>query len=70
VRESVSVELVDTRIEPVFIPENTRTLRNGKTFQTKPEIFTEYYLKTFDHISKSFLNCFKLDIFKEKLVIF
>ena len=68
--ESVSVERVDTRIEPVFIPENTRTLRNGKTFQTKPEIFTQYYLKTFDFFSKSFLNCFKLDIFKEKLVNF
>ena len=61
---------VSMRIEPVFIPENKRTLRNGKSFQTKPEIFTKYYLKTFDHLSKSFLNCFKLDIFKEKLVNF
>ncbi len=68
--ESVSVELVDTPIELVFIPENTRTLRNGKTFQKKSEIFTKYYLKTFDHFSKSFLNCFKLDILKEKLVNF
>ena len=68
--ESVSIELVDTRIEPVFITENTRTLRSGKTFQTKPEIFTKYYLKTFDHFSKSFLNCLKLDIIKEKLVNF
>ena len=33
-------------------------------------VFTKYYLKTFDHFSKSFLNCFKLDIFKEKLVNF
>ena len=33
----------------------------------KPEIITKYYLKTFDHFSKSFLNCFKLDIFEEKL---
>jgi len=68
--ESVSIKLVDTRIEPVFIPQNTRKLRNGKTFQTKPEILTKYYLKTFDHFSKSFLNCSKLDIFKEKLVNF
>jgi len=68
--KSVSVDLVGAQIEPVFIPENTRTLRNGKTFQTKPEIFTKYYLKTIDHFSKSFLNCFKLDIFKEKLVNF
>ena len=30
----------------------------------------ENYLETFDHFSKSFLNCFKLDIFKEKLVNF
>jgi hypothetical protein len=28
--------------EPVFIPENTRTLRNGKTFLSKPEIATKY----------------------------
>ena len=67
---SVSIELVDTRIEPVFIPENTRTLRNGKTFKTKPEIFTKYNLKTFDHFSKYFSNCLKLDIIKEKLVNF
>jgi len=33
-KESVSVDLVGARIEPVFIPENTRTLRNGKTFLT------------------------------------
>jgi hypothetical protein len=33
----------------------------------KPEIITKYYLKTFDYFSKSFLNCFKLDIFEEKL---
>ena len=52
--ESVSVELVDTWIEPFFIPEDTRTLRNGKTFQARPEIFTKYYLKTFDHFSKFF----------------
>ncbi len=52
------------------LPENTRTLRNGKTFLSKPEIVTKYYLKTFDHFSKSFLNCFKLDIFEEKLVNF
>ena len=65
--ELVSVDLVGARIEPDFIPENTRTLRNCKTFQTKPEIVTKYYLKTFDHFSKSFLNCYKLDIFEEKL---
>jgi len=62
--ESASVELVDTRIEPVFIPENTRTVRNGKTFQTNPEIFTKYYLKTFDHFSKSFLSCLNLLLLK------
>ena len=65
--KSVSVDLVGAQIEPVFIPENTRTLRNGKTFLSKPEIVTKYYLKTFDHFSKSFLNCFKLDIFEERL---
>ena len=54
--KSVSVDLVGAQIEPVFIPENTRTLRNGKTFLSKPEIVTKYYLKTFDHFSKSFLN--------------
>ena len=37
---------------------------------SKPEIVTKYYLKTFDHFSKSFLNCFKLDIFEEKFCIF
>jgi len=65
--KSVSVDLVGAQIEPVFIPENTRTLRNGKTFLSKPEIVTKYYLKTFDHFSKSFLSCFKLDIFEERL---
>jgi len=54
----------------VFIAENTRTLRNGKTFLAKPEFVTKFYLKTFDHSSKSFLNCFKLDIFEEKLCNF
>ena len=69
--ESVSVELVDTRIEPVFITENTRTLRSGKTFQTNPDIITKYYLKTFDHFSKSFLNCLNwIFLRKEKLVNF
>ncbi len=65
--KSVSVDLVGAQIEPVFISENTRTLRNGKIFLSKPEIVTKYYLKTFDHFSKSFLNCFKLDIFEERL---
>ena len=67
--ESVSVDLVGARIESVFILENTRTLRNGKTFLAKPEIITKYY-STFDHFSKSFLNSFKLDIFEEKLANF
>ena len=31
---------------------------------------TKYYLKAFDHFSKSFLNFFKLDILKEKLANF
>ena len=64
--KSVSVDLVGAQIEPVFIPENTRTLRNGKTFLSKPEIVTKYNLKTSDHFSKSFYNCFKLDIFEER----
>ena len=53
-KESVFADLVGARIEPVFIPENTRTLRNGKTFLTKPEIITKYYFKTFDHFSNPF----------------
>ena len=35
--ETVSSDLVFARKEPVFIPENTRTLRNGKTFLKKRE---------------------------------
>ena len=54
--KSVSVDLVVARKEPVFVPENTRTLRNGKKLLTKPGIVTKLYLKTFDHFSKSFLN--------------
>ena len=44
-----------------------KAFRNGKTFLSKPEIVTKYNLKTSDHFSKSFLNCFKLDIFEERL---
>jgi len=34
--KSVSVDFVGAQIEPVFIPENTSTLRNGKAFLSKP----------------------------------
>ena len=41
----ISIDSVDAQKEPIFIPVNKSTLRNGKTFLTKPEIFTKFYLK-------------------------
>ena len=69
-QELVSIDLVDDQKESVLIPENTRTLRNGKKFLTKSEIVTKFYFKKFEHFSKFFLNCFELDIFEEKFCNF
>ena len=60
-QELVSIDLVDDQKESVLIPENTRTLRNGKKFLTKSEIVTKFYFKKFEHFSKFFLNCFPKD---------
>ncbi len=42
-------DLIDDNKESVFIPENTRTLRNGETFLTKHDVVSKFCLKTFDY---------------------
>jgi len=62
-----NTDLVDDKKEPVFIPENTRTQRNGNIFLAKHDIVSRFCFKTFDYFSNTFLKCFKLNIFEEKL---
>jgi hypothetical protein len=62
--------LIDDNKEPVIITKNTRKLRNGKTFLTIHDDVSKFCLKIFDCPSNSYLKCFKLDIFEEKLCSF
>jgi hypothetical protein len=63
-------DLIDDDKEPVFITKNTRKLRNGKTFLTKHDDVSKFCFKIFDCPSTSYLKCFKIDIFEEKLCSF
>ena len=52
-------DLVDDNKESVFIPENTRTFRNGETFSTKHDVVSKFCLKhltTSQTLFKNFLN--------------
>ncbi len=63
-----NVDLVKENNEPLFIPENTRTNRNGKTRVTKQESASKFFLKTFDYFLNSFFKYFNLNIFEENFV--
>jgi hypothetical protein len=52
--------------EPLFIPDNSKSLRNRVITISSNEKVSKYALKTFNYFSNFFLKCLKLDSFNLK----
>jgi len=49
--------------DPLFVPENIRCLRNRNVIIYSQDAQSKFLINTFSYFSKTFLKCFKLDIF-------
>ncbi len=49
--------------DPLFVPENIRSLRNRNVIVYSQDAQSKFLINTFCYFSQTFLKCFKLDIF-------
>ena len=49
--------------DPLFVPENIRSLRNRNVIIYSQDAQSKFLINTFSYFSQTFLKCFKLDIF-------
>ena len=49
--------------DPLFVPENTRSLRNNNDIIYSQDAQSKFLINTFSYFSQTFLKCFKLDNF-------
>ena len=49
--------------DPLFVPENIRSLRNRNVIIYSQDAQSKFFINTFSYFSQTFLKCFKLDIF-------
>jgi len=64
--ETKSQELetqVTNNADPLFVPENIKSLRNRNAIIYSQDVLSKYLINTFSSFSNNFLKRFKLDIF-------
>ena len=53
----------DPNVDPLFVPENIKSLRNRNVIIYSQDAQSKFLINTFSYFSHTFLKCFKLDIF-------